>query len=104
MSMNFRVLPPVAVRSQTLTVNGRNYTGAPGVAMDVPDFDAQVLGANGWICCCPSGPTSARPTTNPNISAPYTAAPSSKFYDTSIGKMLIFDGATWRDPATGNAV
>jgi len=98
------MLPPTAVVKQTLTVNGRTYSAAPGSGIDVPDFDGRVLAANGWIICAPSGPTSSRPTTNPNLSAPYTAAPSFEFFDTTLSKLIFWDGATWRDPVNGNAV
>lgn len=102
--MLFRVLPPTIATKQTMNINGRNYTGAPGVAMDVPDFDGRVLTANGWVYVAPSGPTSARPSPNPVLTPPYTAAIGTDFYDTSISKYILWDGATWRDPATGNAV
>jgi hypothetical protein len=103
-SLNFRMLPPTAVVKQTLAVNGRTYSATPGSVIDVPEFDGRVLAANGWIICAASGPTSSRPTTNPNQSAPYTAAPSSEFFDTTLNKIIFWDGANWRDPATGNAV
>jgi hypothetical protein len=51
-----------------------------------------------------SGPTSARPPINPNTSPPYTAAAGLHFFDSTIGKIIVFDGATWRDPVNGNAV
>lgn len=104
MSMNFRVLPPTIATKQTMNINGRIYTGVPGVAMDVPDFDGRVLTANGWIYIAPSGPTSARPSANPNLTPPYTAAIGTDFWDTTLNKYIVFDGATYRDPATGTAV
>jgi hypothetical protein len=103
MSLNFRMLPPAAVGQQTQTINGRRYSAAPGNAVDVPDMDAPTLGANGWITCAPSGTTAQRPTTNPNTNPPYVAAPNFEFYDTTISKLIFWDGATWRDPA-GNSV
>jgi hypothetical protein len=98
------MLPPNAVGQQVVTANGRTYSGAPGTYQDVPDFDAAVLMANGWTKAALSGPTSARPTTNANVSAPYTAAAGLDFLDTTLGKVICFDGAAWRDPATGAAV
>ncbi len=104
MGLSFRMLPPPAVGQQTVTVNGRRYSAAPGAAVDVPDMDANVLAANGWVVCAPSGPTSARPTVNPNTNPPYVAAPGFEFFDTTLGKLVFWDGASWRDPATGSAV
>jgi hypothetical protein len=100
----FRMFPALTVGQQVLTANGRGYSGAPGAAIDVPDFDAGVLAANGWTRVALSGPTSARPTTNPNTSPPYVAARSLPYLDTTLGKIVVFDGATWRDPVNGNAV
>lgn len=103
MPLNFRMLPPSAVINQTVVVNGRTFTGAPGSVFDILDCDAAVLAANGWIKIALSGPTSARPSTNPNLSPPYLAAPGLQFYDTSLAKIVVFDGAIWRD-LTGSAV
>ena len=47
--MSRRMLPPTQTGYQTRTVNGRTYSGSPGSAFDIPDFDADVLSANGWI-------------------------------------------------------
>jgi hypothetical protein len=99
----FRMLPPINVTQQTITANGRLYSGAPGTAQDVPDMDAGVLAANGWVKVSISGPTSARPSTNPNVSAPYTAARGVIFYDTTLSEVVIFEGATWRTPAGASA-
>lgn len=104
MSLNFRMLPPTAVGQQSVAVNGRNYSGAPGSVVDVPDFDATVLGANGWTKVALSGPTSARPTTNPTTAPPYCATRGLQFYDTTISKLIAFDGQTWRSPVDGSAV
>ena len=49
MTITRRLLPPAAGPMQTMTVNGRSYSSTPGNFLDVPDFDAQVLEANGWI-------------------------------------------------------
>lgn len=104
MPLNIRMLPPVAVGQQTQTVNGRRYSSAPGVVLDVPDMDATVLAANGWIMCAPSGTTAQRPTTNPNLNPPYVAAPNFEYFDTTLLKLIFWDGTTWRDPVTGSAV
>jgi hypothetical protein len=98
-----RMLPAAAVGQQNQIVNGRSYSGTPGNAVDIPDSDAAVLAANGWVIVAPSGPTSARPTPSA-LSAPYIAGISTKFYDTTIAAMIVFDGATWRSPVNGSAV
>lgn len=101
--MNVRMLPPVSAVAQTITVNGRTYSATPGSAVDVPDFDAGMLAANGWVRIAPSGPTSARPTTS-TLSAPYIAGAGFHFYDTTLAQLIVFDGQTWRSPANGSAV
>jgi hypothetical protein len=73
----------------------------PGSFLDVMDADAGVLQANGWIYVAPSGPTSARPVGRLGL---YQSAPGSTFWDTTIGKLIISDGQSWRDPVNGNAV
>jgi hypothetical protein len=60
--MNVRMLPSIGLTGQqNLTVNGRVYSGTPGTAQDVPDFDAAGLAGNGWVRVALSGPTTARP-------------------------------------------
>jgi hypothetical protein len=98
--MNIRLLP-VSVPAQTRVVNGRTYSSTPGNVVDVYDADAQVLEANGWIVVAPSGPTSARPSGTLGL---YSAAAGQSYFDTTIGKLIISDGANWRDPSNGNAV
>ena len=95
----FRMLPSINVSQQTITANGRSYSGAPGTAQDVSDMDAGILAANGWIKVALSGPTTARPSANPTVTPPYTAARGLHFYDTTLSAVVIFDGATWRTPA-----
>lgn len=107
--MNFRcITPPVGSTfyNSPRLVNGRSYAylTAPGQAVDVPDFDQVILAANVLIPIAPSGPTSARPSTNPNTSPPYTAGAGFHFFDTTLSALIVFDGATWRNPATGSAV
>ena len=99
--MNIRMLPPAAVQKQTMTINGRAYTAAAGSFLDVADFDAGGLNANGWISVAPSGPTSARLT---GALGPYAAAPGVRYFDTTINALIIYDGATWRSPVDGSSV
>jgi hypothetical protein len=95
------LMPPVEPSHQTYVINGRSYTAAPGSFLDVYDADAQELEANGWVAVAPSGPTSARPVGRLGL---YQSAPGQLFFDTTINKLIISDGQTWRDPANGNAV
>lgn len=97
--MKHRMLPPVDIRYQVLTVNGRTYTGSSGTIVDVVGFDADMLSANGWIYVCSSGDTSERPTGTLGI---YNANAGSKYFDTTLDKLIVSDGANWRDPATGD--
>jgi hypothetical protein len=101
--MNVRMFPPVAATAETITVNGRTYAATPGSFLDVPDMDATALGASGWTRVALSGPTISRPTTL-TTSAPYIAGTGTQFYDTTIEKLVVFDGAAWRNPDTGGAV
>jgi hypothetical protein len=43
------LIPPSSGVLNSITVNGRTYASAPGVAIPVPDFDAAILEANGWM-------------------------------------------------------
>ncbi|MDI9846557.1 hypothetical protein QM467_00635 [Rhodoblastus sp. 17X3] len=103
MQLTTRLLPPPNIQQQSVVANGRTYSAAPGSYVDVPDFDAAVLMANGWANVAPSGPTSARPKPGA-LTPPYTAAPGFEFIDTTLNKWIVFDGLVWRDPLTGSAV
>jgi hypothetical protein len=92
---NIRLMPAGNGKVTTTTVNGRKYTCAIGATIDVPDFDSFVLGANGWIQVAPVGTTAQRPP-KPNLNQFY--------HDTSLGFMVIWEGAAWRNPATGASV
>jgi hypothetical protein len=79
------------------TRNGR-YTNTPGNYIDEPagDLELNLLLANGWLKIGPAGPTSGRPTDPVTLSnAPIL------YVDTTLGKTVVWDGAAWRDPATG---
>ena len=78
-----------------MAVNGRVYSCAIGATLDVVDFDAAVLTANGWIQVAPVGTTAQRPA-KPGIQTWY--------HDTTLARLVIFEGAAWRDPATGSVV
>jgi len=92
---NVRLMPPNGVATTT-AVNGRTYTCAANATIDVPDFDASVLTANGWVKVASAvGATAARPTT------PHK---NQTFHDTTLNVTIVFDGKVWRNPATGAAV
>ena len=99
--MNIRMLGPTNIQMQSMTVNGRSYSAGAGQPIDVPDFDAGVLEANGWPRVAPSGTTSARPTGTNGL---YGLRPGLEFYDTTLGALIRYDGATWRNPSSGAAV
>ncbi|HZZ26215.1 MAG TPA: hypothetical protein VFE60_28315 [Roseiarcus sp.] len=92
---NFLLLPPTNPQYQTIVANGRSYHATPGSTLSVPDFDAAILLANSWTKIEVTGTTAQRP-----------AKPShgNKYFDSTLGVTITFDGANWRDPATGNAV
>jgi hypothetical protein len=98
--MNIRLLFGASAQA-TRVINGRSYTGAPGTTIDVYDADAQELEANGWIPVAPSGPTSARPTGTLGL---YNALPGATYFDVTLGKLIVYDGANWRSPVDGSAV
>ena len=91
---NHQVLP-VKGLSITTTLQGRVYSATAGVALTVPDFDARVLAANGWVDAGEAGPTVSRPANPP---AGY------RYIDTTLGKTIIHEGPSWRDPVTGATV
>jgi hypothetical protein len=71
--------------------SGRTYTAAPGGTLDVPDFDAVVLEANGWVKLAYVGTTAQRPV-NPIKGLP--------FIDTTLSKVCVHEGSNWRDLIT----
>jgi hypothetical protein len=99
--MNIRMLIPANPQKNPLVVNSRTYGGPAGQPLDIPDFDAAVLEANGWARVAPSGPTSARPTGTLGL---YQATDGAKFFDTTLGYVVEFSSGAWRNPATGAAV
>ena len=94
---NIRVLPPNTTGTDTITVNGRTYSATAGGFLDVPDFDAAVMLANGWVRGAGggSGATAARPVKPPV---------NTVFMDTSLSLLIVWDGKAWRNKITGAAV
>jgi hypothetical protein len=81
--------------SITTTVNGRAYTCAVGSSIQVPDFDAFELSANGWgvIPYVASGASRPSPPIMWQI-----------IYDANQGTTAWWNGAGWVRPSNGNAV
>lgn len=90
---NHRLLPPAGA-GKTI-VNGRTFDPAVG-AQDVPEFDSSHLQANGWIFLAMSGPTAARPTSTLGT---HPLVPGAKYWDTTVGHMVMWDGKNWRNEA-----
>ena len=100
-SITVRLMPPANSSGLNPCVaNGRTYVCASGSTLDVPDFDAYVLQSNGWTLAAAggTGPTASRPTVQAN-GQPLKRGTT--FNDTSIGKVVMWDGAVWRDHTTG---
>jgi hypothetical protein len=95
--MNIPLLAGAVRCSNPCTVNGRTYSAAPGVLISAPDFDAIVLEANGWLRAAgdSAGVTAERPT------APVRGH---KFFDTTLGQTVTWDGKFWRNHVNGAAV
>jgi len=93
---NVRLFPPETNISTTSQANGRSYSCAPGGFLDVPDFDAAVLQANGWLKAADGvGATAQRP-------AKPTRGQS--YHDTTLGMTVIYTAGAWRHPVTGASV
>ncbi len=88
---NIRVFPP-ATGTTSHTVNGSTYSCAVGSFLDVPDFDANVLLANGWTAAAAGGvgSTTTRPANPPK---------QTQFHDTTLGYIITWDGKNWRNPS-----
>jgi hypothetical protein len=93
---NVLVHPP-ATGAYAKSANGRPYNSVPGTPISVPDFDAQILCANGWMLASSNlgvatGPTSGRPVNPPA---------NMRYQDTTVGFEVMWDGKTWRHTQTG---
>lgn len=87
-----RVTPPL--NRTAIKVGGNSYTCAYGSTIDVPDFVAQVMEANGWHAHG-ADVTAARPKAYFN----------NIFVDTTLGKVIKADAlGAWHDMITGAVV
>ena len=84
----------------SITFEGRSYAGPAGTVVNVIDADAAKLAANGWSQPADGG--SAGPTSGRPVLQPYQYGV--KYSDTTLGQLVVWDGATWRNPVTGAAV
>jgi hypothetical protein len=87
-----------------MQANGRTYVPVVGTPQDLSDSDAEVLAANNWLRLGLIGTTAQRPGINAwNVGA-YAAQRGSVYLDTTLGKVIVFDGVSWRDAFSGTAV
>lgn len=99
---NMRVFPS-AKAPTTVVVQGRTYTCAIGATpLLVPDFDAFVLMANGWLKSAGDGggTTVLRPVASYGVAAPKVGF---EYYDTDVGGNVIWNGTAWILHTTGAA-
>jgi len=92
-----RMLPPNTTGTDMITVNGRTYAAAAGAFIDVPDFDAVVMAANGWVNASVGG-------AGTTAQRPVRPAANTVYMDTSLSLLIIWDGKAWRNKITGAAV
>jgi hypothetical protein len=79
----------------------RVYSANNGQFIDAtggPDADAAVLTSQGFLLVAVSGSTALR-----NSLVTYFK-PGTLFADTTLNRLIMFDGLNWRDPMTGNVV
>ena len=97
---NYLVFPPSIAgktSAQNISVNGRSYSATPGSTLTVPDMDITTLGANGWTVVALVGTTTQRLAyATPHIGL--------FWHDTTLGFLVVYEGTTWRNPASGASV
>jgi len=94
---NDGVVPP-------LVEPGRTYVGSPGTVLDVPEFDATPLQAQGWFPVCFGLPALEQGGSGPTANRPANPLGGKHYFDTTLGKLAVWDGAAWRDPGSGSAI
>ena len=100
---NIRMIAPARAGSP-IQVFGRLYAQVPGTAIDVPSGDTGTLGAAGWLYVALSGPTAQRPTQSVVLAGIDGLVPGLEYFDTTLGRCIFYDGASWRDPNSGALV
>lgn len=97
--MTVQVMPGGNVPT-TITVYGRTYTCAVGSAILVPDQDAQVFLANGWIQAAnAAGTTAQRPPSVVPGGKPL--ALGYQYFDTTLNVNVLWNGKNWVRHDTG---
>ena len=103
MTQQVRVLSPSQAGSP-ISIFGRSYAQQPGTVLDVPSGDAGALAANGWFRVALSGTTAQRPAQSVVLVGIDGLRPGLEFFDSTLGRIVVYDGLVWRDPATGGAI
>ena len=89
---------------KNITINGRAYAAVIGQTVDAPDIDAVVLEANNWFITG-TNDSLCTGTTAQRLAIPACQIkPAAQYLDTTLGYIAVYDGLTWRNPATGAAV
>ena len=75
-------------------------TAGAFVDVFVDSADYNTMSANGWLKVAQVGTTAQRPDGGvpASLQAPFY------YLDTSLGKIICWEGVQWRDPATGSVV
>lgn len=97
----------LASGTRTGVASGRPYSCAVGSVIDVPEFDASTLAAQGFLSLGISGTTAQRPAYPPNANSDPRIAkvPTNLDYvDTTLGAAITFNGSVWVNAATGAVV
>lgn len=98
-----RLIAPARAGSPT-NVFGRVYAAQPGTTVDAPSGDAATLVAAGFTYVALSGSTAQRPTQGVALVGVDGLQAGLEYFDTTLGICIFYDGAQWRNPATGAAV
>lgn len=97
--MKYRLIASAPGSATPLLVNGRTYSRVLGSIHDAPYSDRAAMRANGFTELHGVGTTAERPNVFP--ATEHSPNNGALYYDTNVAAMLAFDGAAWRDAATG---
>lgn len=92
-----RLMAPGNGRGPTSSHSGKQVSTTAGTFLDLPDnsADLNIYTANGWVKIGYVGTTANRRENQPI---------GTKYVDTTLSKIVVFDGIAWRDPVSGSAV